>query len=35
MPEDREPTSPAGMFGDFAPALVGFTLNRPAKGDVR
>jgi 4-carboxymuconolactone decarboxylase len=25
MPEDREPSGAAKMFGDFAPALVGFT----------
>lgn len=25
MPEDKQPSVPARMFGDFAPALVGFT----------
>jgi 4-carboxymuconolactone decarboxylase len=25
MPEDKEPSGAAKMFGDFAPALVGFT----------
>jgi 4-carboxymuconolactone decarboxylase len=25
MPEDKEPSGAARMFGDFAPALVGFT----------
>jgi hypothetical protein len=25
MPENKEPSGAARMFGDFAPALVGFT----------
>jgi 4-carboxymuconolactone decarboxylase len=25
MPEDKQPSGPARMFGDLAPALVGFT----------